>query len=321
MARMDVIQPNTSFTNPVWAKSYLNREHLLPGGARVDPVQFPGDGAVSVTTSGAAAANEVQRITVTGTPTGGSFDLTLDGQTATIPYNATADQIRDALEALSNVSSGDVVVTGGPLPGATVDVTFQGQLAGTNVATMTVDNSDLTGGSSPAAAITTPTAGVAPSGRAGATALAVSAISGPIPAGTALFFTSGKMAYVTTRANTGATSLVVAPLSQDIYTGDTAFYRGTGRVRVANGTVLGRTHAEHAAGVGFGPAADGDADPAVGEIWLQVHDIDDARENADATLYLYGSIVDIAHLPGWASLSATIQARLRELYICIRGAD
>ena len=322
MARMDVLQPNTSFTNPVWAKDFLNREHLIPAGGRVDPAQFPAQNSVSVTTSGSAAANEVQTLTETGTPTGGTFTLTYGGQTtAPIPYNATATDVADALRGLSNIATGDIAVAGGPFPATPITVTFQGTLANTNVAQLTATSTGLTGGTTPAVTPTTSTAGVAPAGRAGGTTLAVTALSGPIPAGVALFFLSGKMAYVTAPALTSATSLTVAPLSQDILTGDTTQFRGDGKAYIANGTVIGRSHVEAANGVGYGPASDADADGTLGEIYLLVHDIDDARRNADATLYRWGSIVDISHLPGWASLSATVQARLRVLYQCMRGAD
>jgi hypothetical protein len=46
-------------------------------------------------------------------------------------------------------------VTGGPLPNGGVTVTFQGNYAGQNVAQMTADGAGLTGGSSPAVAVTT----------------------------------------------------------------------------------------------------------------------------------------------------------------------
>lgn len=106
--------------------------------------------------------NEVQRITVTGTPTGGTFTATFSGQTtAAIAYNATAAAVQSALEALSNIAVGDVSCSGGPLPGTAVDVTFAGNLGLTNVAAMTTADS-FTGGSSPASAVTTPTPGVAP---------------------------------------------------------------------------------------------------------------------------------------------------------------
>lgn len=98
---------------------------------------------------------EVQQVAITGGPTGGSFTLTLDGQTTgAIAYNATAAQVQTALEALSNIDPGDVTVTGGPLPDTAVTVTFGGQYANTNVPQMTATSS-LTGGTTPAVTVTT----------------------------------------------------------------------------------------------------------------------------------------------------------------------
>lgn len=103
--------------------------------------------------------SEVQRITITGAPTAGSFTLTYAGQTtAAIAYNATAAVVAAALEALSNIGAGDVVCTGGPLPGTAVDVRFAGALAGMNIATMTATSS-LAGGTAPAVTVTTVTEG------------------------------------------------------------------------------------------------------------------------------------------------------------------
>ncbi|WP_039942974.1 hypothetical protein [Streptomyces himastatinicus] len=114
------------------------------------------------TTSGlyepyAAVTNEVQTVTITGGPTGGTFTLTYSGQTtAAIAYNATAAAVQTALEALSNVNPGDMTVTGNA--GGPYTVTFGGQYLGDNVAQMTATGS-FTGGSSPAVAVATTTAG------------------------------------------------------------------------------------------------------------------------------------------------------------------
>lgn len=113
--------------------------------------------------------NEVQRVAITGAPTGGTFTLTFSGQTtAAIAYNATATAVADALRALSNINNADVEAAGGPLPATAVDVTFQGQYTGTDVAQMTATSS-LTGGTTPAVSVTTTTAGGAnpasPDGR------------------------------------------------------------------------------------------------------------------------------------------------------------
>jgi hypothetical protein len=105
--------------------------------------------------------NEVQSLATTGTPTGGTFRLTYAGaQTAPIAYNATSAAVQSALEALSNIAPGDVVVTGGPGPTTPYVFTFGGTLAGANVAQMTVA-ATYTGGTSPTATITTTTGGVA----------------------------------------------------------------------------------------------------------------------------------------------------------------
>lgn len=115
----------------------------------------------AITTISSSTTNEVQTITITGTPAGGTFTLTYAGQTtAGIAYNAIAGAVQTALEALSNIAPGDVAVTGGPGPGTPYVVTFIGTLSATNVAQMTATSS-LTGGSSPAIAVTTTTPGVA----------------------------------------------------------------------------------------------------------------------------------------------------------------
>lgn len=105
-------------------------------------------------------ANEVQTITITGEPDGGTFTLTWNGQTtAPIAYNAGAAAIEDALEALSNIEPGDVVVAGGALPGTPVTVTFTGNLAGQNVALMTGSAASLSGGDDPAVVVVETTPG------------------------------------------------------------------------------------------------------------------------------------------------------------------
>lgn len=118
-----------------------------------------GDGPYNVYQGGGTAVNEVQTITVTGTPTGGSYTLAFGGQTtATIPYNATATQVQNALRALSTIGPTGVNVTGGPHPGTPVVVTFVGNLAGRNVPAL-VATGAFTGGSSPAVAVATTTPG------------------------------------------------------------------------------------------------------------------------------------------------------------------
>ncbi|MGQ0774548.1 MAG: phage tail tube protein [Pseudonocardiales bacterium] len=109
----------------------------------------------NLTTGG---TSEVQTITVTGVPTGGTFTLTLSGQTtAPIAYNATAATVQTAIAALANVGTGKVTCTGGPLPGTAVTATFSGTLG--DVAQMT-RTSSLTGGTTPDVTIATTTPGL-----------------------------------------------------------------------------------------------------------------------------------------------------------------
>lgn len=127
---------------------------------------------ISSAVYGAGGTDEVQRVTITGTPTGGSFRLTLEGETtAAIAYNANAAAVQAALEALPNVEVGDVTCTGGPLPGAFVTCTFAARLGKWDLAAMIADGALLTGGTSPAVAVTTPTPGVGSIDPAVATAV------------------------------------------------------------------------------------------------------------------------------------------------------
>ena len=93
----------------------------------------------SAITSG---VNELQLIASNGT--GGTFTITYSGQTTTARgFDDTAAEIQTALEALSNIAPGDVLVTG---EAGAWYVEFIGTLAATNVSQMTVDNTSLTGG-------------------------------------------------------------------------------------------------------------------------------------------------------------------------------
>jgi hypothetical protein len=146
----------------------------MPGVIRrstrlVDPHPLLGFGGRNMVESGVlmssaallGGANEQQTVTVTGTPTGGNFTLTFNGATtANIAYNAAASAVVTALEALPNIGPGNVAGSGGALPGTPVVITFQNQLGRQNVGQMTAAHA-FTGGTTPAIAVTTTTAGSA----------------------------------------------------------------------------------------------------------------------------------------------------------------
>lgn len=100
---------------------------------------------VATTTPGGTGVNEVQTVTIPTTATGGTYTLTYSGQTTgAIAYNANAATVQTALLALSNLDTGDVVVSGGPGGTAALVITFGGTLAETNVGQITATGS-LTG--------------------------------------------------------------------------------------------------------------------------------------------------------------------------------
>lgn len=94
---------------------------------------------------------EVQTLTPTGAPTGGHYHLSYGGETtAEIAYNATYAQIQSALEALSTVSEGDIVVSGGGTNGlADGAVTFTFLSTAGDVEMISIDDTALTGGTTP----------------------------------------------------------------------------------------------------------------------------------------------------------------------------
>ncbi len=98
---------------------------------------------------GSVPTSEEQTITIEGAPTGGTFTLTFKGQTtAGLPYNAEAETVRGALNALSSVAGapgepeGQVSVTGPA--GGPYTVYFETGLAGKEQPLITGDGSGLT---------------------------------------------------------------------------------------------------------------------------------------------------------------------------------
>ncbi len=142
-------------------QSWLGSTHGLYNARTVtpDPALFPasdypngvpsGTPLGEVTATGKVgpysgdATDEVQSITQGGSGLT-SYTLTYSGQTtASIAAAATAAQVQAAIEALSNVGTGNVLVTGaanGPY-----QVAFRGDLENTNVAQMTATPTGGTG--------------------------------------------------------------------------------------------------------------------------------------------------------------------------------
>lgn len=108
------------------------------------------------------------QIIVAGNPTGGTFSITIGGQTATVAPNATATTIQTALAALSSVGAGNVTVAGGVTSGASVGnylITLCGTAQGQAI---TTSATGLTGGTSPSLVVqASPVVGMIQTGSLG----------------------------------------------------------------------------------------------------------------------------------------------------------
>lgn len=92
-----------------------------------------------------------QLITVSGSPTGGTFTLAYEGvATSALAYNATATQVQTALRAIAGIGSSGVNVRG--RPGGPYTATFQGTLA-TDAGPIALAANGLIGGAAPTVTI------------------------------------------------------------------------------------------------------------------------------------------------------------------------
>lgn len=132
----------------------------------MSPIIEGGLGPYEVAGAPVQGTNEVQTLTIGGTPDGGTFKLKFDGYTtAAITWSATTAtllaNIQAALDALPNVGTNGLIVAEGSLTGGvgTVTLTGGGNLINLAIPTVTVANNSLTG-TTPTLAIAETTPGV-----------------------------------------------------------------------------------------------------------------------------------------------------------------
>ena len=115
----------------------------------------------AATAVAAEVTSDLQTLSISGSPTGGTFTLSFGGNTtAAIPFNAAAGQVEVALKALASIGAGNMVCGGGPLPGTPVTCTFNGTLYGTPQNAITIGANSLTGGSTPTPSVAHTTVGL-----------------------------------------------------------------------------------------------------------------------------------------------------------------
>lgn len=134
---------------------------IIAGG-----VVTPGLGLFTLAGAPAAGTNEVQTLTIGGTPTGGTFTLTLDGETTgAITWSSTNNTLRDnidtALEALSRIGTGGVTTAVGTMTAGigTITITFDGGGVARRAINTLTATSSLTG-TNPTVAVAETTPGV-----------------------------------------------------------------------------------------------------------------------------------------------------------------
>lgn len=137
------------------APSTTDRGSLITA---IDAVLSAVDTAV---TNGVSGTTQVYTVAISGSPTGGTYSITISSaeiasQTITLAYNAAASAVQTALRALLGQHlDGTTVTATGTTPNFTHTITFKGVRGDV---TLTADNSGLTGGTSPATAVTETTA-------------------------------------------------------------------------------------------------------------------------------------------------------------------
>jgi hypothetical protein len=156
---------------------------------------------------------------------------------------------------------------------------------------------------------------------AAAESITVDALTGPIPAGTNLYFGSGEFARLTEDAATGDTSIAVEALVAGIEDNDEARYSTYPDTKfIPSGTLVGRTFAERDANDPFGLAIDTDD-----EIYFLAFDVPNAEVETDCELYRHGRTVAENQLPdhvvSYLAANAGLLAEVRSLYVCINGED
>jgi hypothetical protein len=150
-----------------------------------------------------AGTDEIQTLTIGGTPTGGTFKLRFEGlTTAAITWSATnatlVANIDTALEALPSIGTGNVTTAVGTAVAGigTITITFVGALAKKAVPTIVVASNDMTG-TVPTVAVAETTPGVTAAYRGAAT-------------GSMLVNTATGIIYVNTSTTAGSPTWTVA---------------------------------------------------------------------------------------------------------------
>jgi hypothetical protein len=147
---------------PVWSVGVLggvsNQQAQIPINiANLQGLLIGSSQPVTIKVNG---NNAVQSLTITGSPTGGTFTVTYATITSgAIAYNASAATVQTALQAMSSIGANNVTVTGSD--GGPWTLTFSGALGVQPITTVT-RTASFTGGTTPDVTPASVTTGVVP---------------------------------------------------------------------------------------------------------------------------------------------------------------
>lgn len=271
---------------PAWCGDVLTRDHVLPGGIKLDPAQFPGLDGVRATVGLAGAA-----IGATSIP----------------------------VDALEGPIPAETILNFGTLAPVVVTVAPAGALAGATTVPVDALSGPIPNGTTIHLG-TNKYVTLNAAAAAGATSLTTLAIpTALVDNDTGTFRGGTKQARVTAAAEEGATSLTVDELQFALADDESALYMGVNTKRVRGGTAVGLTNAElegaHTDGIMWGPAADSDD-----VVRLLAYDVPDVDEDNDADLLRPGTLIKVNFLPGWSSLSTAVKNKIRAAYDVTVGA-
>lgn len=139
-----------------------------------------------------------------------------------------------------------------------------------------------------------------------------------IPVNTILYFGGVKIAQLTAEAIAGATALTVTALPTALVANDVATYQGTGAKTIPSGTLLGRTFSDRNTALPFKVTTAANV-ATLEEFYLLAFDVISMEAIADCTLTRPGFVVKENWLPNWATMGATVQAKIRQIYTCTLG--
>lgn len=104
--------------------------------------------STETTTDGLLQAVDIQvwTLQITGSPTGGTFQLFVNASTIPVPWNSTAAALQTQLQTLLGFPPGNITVLYGPFPNGVMVIEIA-PLLGVN--TLNVGANNLTGGTAP----------------------------------------------------------------------------------------------------------------------------------------------------------------------------